>query len=184
MTEPLLHIVIPYIALTSLGVKPKKAFIASLIAIIPDLDALFHVHRSQTHSIPLILAVTIPIITLTWKTKLKEYTIPATIALITHPLLDLFAGPTPILWPLLQQSIWITTQINITITQNTTIKINPTIKIQTTPTTFQQTLNLDAPIITSQGLIITIILLTPTIIQTIKNKENNDLLFKNQPNKT
>lgn len=43
------------------------------------------------------------------------------------------------------------------------------IQQNSTSTTLQQTLNLDAPIITSQGLITTIILLTPTIIQIVQN---------------
>ena len=170
MTETLLHITIPYVTLTALGVKPKKAFIASLISLLPDIDALLHIHRSQTHSLPLILTATIPLILLTSKTKLKEYIVPATIALIIHLALDIFTGPTPILWPLYNQSIWITIQLNLQITQNPIPSTKPTINIQTTKTTFQQFSNLDAPIITSQGLIITIILLTPTIIQTIKTK--------------
>jgi len=170
MTETLLHITIPYVTLTALGVKPKKAFIASLISLLPDIDALLRIHRSQTHSLPILLAATIPLILLTQETKIKEYVIPATIALIIHLFLDVFTAPTPILWPLYNQSIWITIELNLQITQNPIPSTKPTINIQATQTTFQQTSSLEAPIITSQGLIITLILLTPTIIQTIKTK--------------
>jgi hypothetical protein len=87
-----------------------------------------------------------------------------------HLFLDVFTAPTPILWPLYNQSIWVTIELNLQITPNPIPSPKPTINIQATKTTFQQTPSLEAPIITSQGLIITLILLTPTIIQTIKTK--------------
>ncbi|MBS7659884.1 hypothetical protein KEJ28_04275, partial [Candidatus Bathyarchaeota archaeon] len=49
--EPLLHFTIPFLSFLLVGVQPKKAFLLSLLALVPDLDALFLVHRSFTHSI-------------------------------------------------------------------------------------------------------------------------------------
>ena len=46
MAEPLIHLGVPFAVFTALGVKPKRASLLSLLALTPDPDVLFHVHRS------------------------------------------------------------------------------------------------------------------------------------------
>jgi hypothetical protein len=67
--EPLIHFIVPFIVLTLVGVDVKKAFPISLLALLPDFDAFFLVHRSLSHSIMVVLAVAVPIALLTYKLK-------------------------------------------------------------------------------------------------------------------
>lgn len=67
--EPLIHFVVPFVALMLAGVEFKKASFISLLALLPDLDALFLVHRSLSHSILVVLIVIVPFLLLTYKFK-------------------------------------------------------------------------------------------------------------------
>ena len=62
MPEPLIHFIIPLFLLMMLGLNLKKSIIISSLAIVPDLDVIFHVHRSASHSIIFILTLSIVII--------------------------------------------------------------------------------------------------------------------------
>jgi len=43
--EPLIHFVVPIVALMFVGLEFRKALPISLLALLPDLDALFLVHE-------------------------------------------------------------------------------------------------------------------------------------------
>jgi membrane-bound metal-dependent hydrolase YbcI (DUF457 family) len=106
MPDPLTHFLVAF-AITAPFIGIKRATLAGIIALLPDLDALLHIHRSATHSIIIILAITIPIIIIT-KTKKPNHTkttLLYIIALLTHPILDTFQTYTPILYPLTTYSI-------------------------------------------------------------------------------
>jgi len=62
LVEPLLHFAVPFAVFTALGVKPKRAFLLSLFALLPDLDILINIHRFCSHSLIPLLAITIPLI--------------------------------------------------------------------------------------------------------------------------
>lgn len=62
MPEPLIHFVIPFFLLMMFGLGIKKAALISLLAVLPDLDVLFHIHRSFSHSIIFILLFSLPAI--------------------------------------------------------------------------------------------------------------------------
>ena len=53
--KPLIHFIVPFTALTLAGVEFRKALPISLLALLPDLDALFLVHRSLSHSLVVLL---------------------------------------------------------------------------------------------------------------------------------
>jgi membrane-bound metal-dependent hydrolase YbcI (DUF457 family) len=59
--ESIVHFAVPFSALVSAGVKPKKAFFASLFSLLPDFDALFLVHRSFSHSLFVIMCAVFPL---------------------------------------------------------------------------------------------------------------------------
>jgi membrane-bound metal-dependent hydrolase YbcI (DUF457 family) len=65
------HFAVPFSALVSAGVKPKKAFLASLFSLLPDFDALFLVHRSFSHSLFVIMCAALPFVVIaTWIYKI------------------------------------------------------------------------------------------------------------------
>ncbi|MBC7130620.1 metal-dependent hydrolase [Candidatus Bathyarchaeota archaeon] len=163
--EPLLHFVIPFLTLLLLGTRPKAAFLASLLALTPDLDALLLVHRSFTHSIIFISAIFVPVIlTLNkFKPELKNFGFMGFFAVASHLLLDVFAGYTPIFWPLYNQSIWISLDLTAHIGSLPSFALNLT--LLTEPISFSAVQSLDAPILTGSGLIISLIVLSPLFLK-------------------
>ena len=69
LVEPLLHVAVPFASLRALSVDRRKAAFASVVALTPDLDIFFHVHRSQSHSIIVLAAVVLPLLILTRNRK-------------------------------------------------------------------------------------------------------------------
>jgi len=166
--EPIIHFVVPFIALTLVGVEFKEALPTSLLAILPDLDALFVVHRSLSHSIVVVLGVMMPLLLLTYKFKprLHGYAFLALLAVASHLVLDLFAGYTPLLWPLYGHFVWIHAELMAHI--GGSASLSPSVKLLTKPITFQPFQSLDAPLFTGEGLILSAVLLTPLFFKAFK----------------
>ena len=105
MVEPLLHFAIPFVSLRAFGLGFRKVLFVSLIALTPDLDVLFQVHRSQSHSFVVLALVVLPLLMLTWNRKsLRSLVLLGAFGLFAHLVLDLFQTFTPALWPILSES--------------------------------------------------------------------------------
>ncbi|MEM2430327.1 MAG: metal-dependent hydrolase [Nitrososphaerales archaeon] len=161
--EPLIHFIIPFTALTLLNVRVKKALLISLLAILPDLDAIFLIHRSFSHSIIIILIVITLLLPLMKKLKIHGYALLVTLSLVSHPILDLFSGYTPILWPFYSYSIWIQAELMVHIASSPSFALS--MKLLEKPTIFQQLSSLDAPLFTSEGIILSIVLIMPIMMR-------------------
>ena len=93
----------------------KKIFygvLFGLISVSPDLDVLFRVHRSFSHSLVFITMITLPLIIRLRGRSLFRYAVLAYTAYILHILLDL-QDPTPALWPIFNGAIWISASFYI-----------------------------------------------------------------------
>lgn len=113
MPEPLLHFIVPFVLLSLCGLSIKKSVLLSSIAILPDFDVLFHVHRSITHSAIFLILICIPIVAFV-KLKYPNYfhdSIIGSLVLLSHPILDVFHTYTPILYPLYNKSIYIVCEL-------------------------------------------------------------------------
>jgi membrane-bound metal-dependent hydrolase YbcI (DUF457 family) len=122
------HFAVPFSALVSAGVKPKKAFLASLFSLLPDFDALFLVHRSFSHSLFVIICAVFPFVVIaTWAFQIL---IDGFFGLLSHPVLDLFSGYTPILW-LFCDSFWIKTELGFHI--GSSVKLIPSFELLSEP---------------------------------------------------
>ncbi|MEM3386783.1 MAG: metal-dependent hydrolase [Nitrososphaerales archaeon] len=165
--EPLIHFVIPFVALMLVGVKFKNALLLSLFALAPDLDALFLIHRSFTHSIPFLLLAAAPLLFIIYRlnAKLLRYGFIALLSMLSHVVLDLPAGYTPILWPLYNYSIWFQGDLFAHIGSAPTLSLN--LHILTEPITFRYLGSLDAPLFTGSGLILALTILTPFFVKII-----------------
>ena len=109
MPEPLIHFIIPFIILSFFGLSIRKSLTLSSIAILPDLDVLFHIHRSITHSVVFLILICIPIIGFI-KLKYPNYfhdSLVGSLIVLSHPFLDVFNAYTPILYPLYKNSVFI-----------------------------------------------------------------------------
>ena len=166
MVEPLLHFAAPFVTLKALGLDWKSALFASILALTPDLDVLFFVHRSASHSVIVLLAIVLPILILTRKNPtLRNLTLLAAFGVSTHLIMDTFQTDTPLLWPLYDRSIKVELGLNFHIGSAGTLI--PNVTVQTKPEEFTSFQTFDAPIITPEGLGITIVLLTPILIQSL-----------------
>jgi hypothetical protein len=56
VVKPLLHFAVPFAFFRALGLNRKTAFLVAIVALMPDLDVLIHIHRSFTHSYGLFTA--------------------------------------------------------------------------------------------------------------------------------
>ncbi|VVB91792.1 LexA-binding, inner membrane-associated putative hydrolase [uncultured archaeon] len=170
MPEPLIHFIIPFFLLVMLGFNLRKAALISLLAVIPDLDVIFHVHRSISHSIIFILVVTVSIILILnyFNKKLRTEMMVAVLVILSHPFMDVFTGYTPILWPLFNKSVYIFTEL--TTNMNNVFDLNLIFKVNFDKIIFLQTTNSDAPIFTSQGVGISLVLLAGLAMKNISIK--------------
>jgi hypothetical protein len=69
LVEPLLHFVVPFVSFKAFGVDLRKAALASLVALTPDADVLFHIHHSQSHSIIVLAVILVPLLVVTRNRK-------------------------------------------------------------------------------------------------------------------
>lgn len=155
MVEPLLHFVVPFVSLRAVGVDLRKATFASFIALMPDLDVLFEIHRSPSHSLVVLGLVMLAFLTLTWKRKTaRPLVLLAAFGVFSHLLLDLFQTSTPLFWPLMSQpvSLW----------------PDPSFHMWSEVLVWYPASWLDAPLITAEGLGISLLLLAPTVIQIVR----------------
>lgn len=131
----------------------------SSLAVIPDLDVIFHVHRSVSHSVIFILAVTVPIVLILNYLEVgkKNELVIAILVILSHPFMDIFTGFTPILWPLFDRSVYILAQL--TTNMNNILALNLIFKVNLDKVVFLQTTNSEGPIFTSQGFGMTLVLL-------------------------
>ena len=173
MPEPLLHFVIPFFLLTMSGLAIKKATLFSLLAVLPDADVLFHVHRSMSHSIFFILAICIPIIIIINKFYKEQFndSIIATLSILSHPFMDLFTGQTPVFWPLFNKSVSIAAEL--TTNMNNVLDMDMVLDLHLEPIIFYQTTDTDAFVFTSLGVAVSIVLLAGLALKrfSIRNRE-------------
>lgn len=164
--EPLLHFALPFAFVSLLGLSLHYSFIAGVCGLLPDLDVLFHVHRSGSHSMPILLVPSILVLLVVYKFKPEycKHTIVGLLSVQSHLILDCFAGYTPILYPLWGQSIWVNIEGRVLISSDGLIP-QISASIETKLTVFNHFETLDAKIITSEGLLIFIILVVLPLLK-------------------
>ncbi|MEM3680030.1 MAG: metal-dependent hydrolase [Thermofilum sp.] len=167
MPEPLLHFAIPF-SLAKTRFSLKQTLLIASLALLPDMDVLLHIHRSMTHSLVVVTLVFMPVLVIVYRKKRKYLTLAAAcyLAIVSHILLDVFQTYTPILYPLLGDSIRINAEGSVVISSTITPRI--TASIQTKPTEFTAFQTLDAPLYTSEGLVISMVLIVVPILLSSK----------------
>ena len=145
-------------ALTAPVLGLRRAIVLSLISLVSDLDALFRVHRSVSHSAVLLLVASFVAFGLVRKLKptLSSMVCVGCLALLCHPVMDTFSTYTPILYPLIAESVYISVEGRILIGGS----IAPSVRgeIETRPTEFAHFQTLDAPLFTNEGFIVSLLL--------------------------
>lgn len=106
-TDPLMHLVLPLLFLLALRIDAKKALVFAPLAVLPDFDALFGLHRALGHSfIPILVA---PMAILIYsRLRRPEWLLSAVLVqfyLASHVVLDL--GGVAFLWPVVEEQFFI-----------------------------------------------------------------------------
>ena len=161
--EPLLHLVVPFTALTLYGLEWRKALPLALLALLPDFDVFFRVHRSMSHSLVVISLVGLPLLMLAYRMKTPQAGWLGLLAVASHIALDVFDGYTPVLWPLYGNSMWIQAELRAQISSSPTL--TPALRLAMEPTRFIAFRSLDAPLFTGEGLIISMVLVLPLLFK-------------------
>ena len=159
MPELLLHFIVPFIILSFFGLSLKKSFILSSLAILPDFDVLFCIHRSITHSAIFLILICIPIIVFI-KLKYPKYftdSLVGSLVVLSHPILDVFHSYTPILYPLYKNSVFIVCKL---VTDQSNIgDLRFFFEIKVAPTCFSLILpNTDGVVFSSLGVGISLVI--------------------------
>jgi len=178
--ELALHFAVPF-ALTAPVLGIRRAIAVSLISLLPDLDVFLHVHRSPSHSIILLLVVCLAAAGLVRRLKPKYLGLVSVgcLALLSHPIMDLFSTYTPILYPLVLESFYLDFEGRLMIGGST--MPSSTAQIDTTPTIFESFHRLDAPIFTSEGFIVSLLLVAiPFLIVAMQHAQTR---FQARPKK-
>jgi len=163
MPELALHFAVPF-ALAAPGLGVRRATAVSLISLLPDLDVFFHVHRSPSHSVIILLVASLVGVGLVGRLKPRFLGLASAgcLALLSHPLMDVFSTYTPILYPLTLESVYVDFEGRLTIGGSATP--SSTTQVNTTPTVFESFQRLDAPIFTSEGFIVSLLLVAIPLI--------------------
>jgi hypothetical protein len=133
------------------------------------MDVLFQVHRSQSHSFVLLAFVALPLLVLTWNRKsLRSLVLLGAFGVSAHLILDLFQSSTPVLWPLLNESIWIPVTLNLHMGSAVAVTGPATVHVE--PTAIEHFTSFDAPVLTGEGLVLSTVLLAPTLVQILLNR--------------
>ncbi|MCX8199458.1 MAG: glycosyltransferase [Sulfolobales archaeon] len=165
MPEPALHFSVIF-SLSTPWLGVKRALMLSLLALLPDLDVLLHIHRSVSHSIIVLGLVWLPIMLVVYILQRNYFSLVLLcfLSVLSHPLMDLFQAYTPILYPVLNRSLW----INIDGRLSTSIdgfKLKTSLEVSDAQTVFTPIELLDAPLFTSSGFFISLLLIsTPLLI--------------------
>jgi len=155
--EPLLHFAIAFALAVLLGLRLRWALALGLVGILPDLDVLFFMHRSVSHSIlpPLSLLL---LSLIAWRSsRLKVPLSAISLGWASHSFLDLIDDYTPVLFPLSSKSYRLVFESNIIIGSRPSISMSLT--------ALEKSYNygaftyLDAPLFTASGLAIGLIII-------------------------
>ena len=156
MVEPLLHLAIPLALFRISGLDRRTAILGGLVALMPDLDVLLMVHRSMTHSAFLLALVAVPAYLAAQRFGRERLVAVLAAAWASHIFLDLFTGYTPILWPILGWDLWLNWGLTVKVASSPHLLLDTIVLSRAT--SFTPLTGFDAPLFTSSGLGISLLL--------------------------
>jgi membrane-bound metal-dependent hydrolase YbcI (DUF457 family) len=112
--DPFQHLLLPLLFLLALRIDTRKAIVFAPLAVLPDFDALFGLHRALGHSFIPILVVPMAMLAYS-RFRRPEWLLSALIALFylaSHVVLDL--GGVAFLWPVVPEQFYFEPAITFT----------------------------------------------------------------------
>ncbi len=108
MPDPLVHYSVSLL-ISSRVYSVRKSILVALIGNLPDIDVLFGIHRSYTHTllIPATLFLLGALARYRGYGKVSKFLYVAATLYLTHIVLDMFTGLGPYFWPISNLGIYI-----------------------------------------------------------------------------
>lgn len=175
MPELALHFSVPFaLAAPKLGLR--RALLVSALALLPDLDALFRVHRSMSHSMIILIIIYLPVLLSVYKFRRGyfKFVLIGLLALLSHPVMDSFQTYTPLFYPFLDRSVWFRVEGWVLIS-GLSVRSEFQAAVRDAPTVFRPFEFMDALVFTSEGLSIFLMLLAPALIFNLKPSRPVDM---------
>jgi hypothetical protein len=82
-----------------------------------------------------------------------------------HIVLDLFQSSTPVLWPLVSESVWIPVMQYLHMGSAAVVTSSATVQVE--PADISRFTSFDAPVLTGEGLALSTVLLAPTLVKVL-----------------
>jgi len=164
MPDLLTHYMVSYLVARAL-VEPKRALLLALVGLLPDVDALLLVHRWVTHSIPVALLASAPLLALTYAYR-REYFGVAVLAVLlytTHVVMDVFTGLTPIMWPL-APAIAVNIEVNGVYGVDG-IRVTPGFEVVVGPVDFARRDSVEGPLVSETGLMLALVVALISLVE-------------------
>jgi len=138
-------------------VRLRYALLLALAGLLPDIDALFRVHRWFTHSIFVAALASCAAVALALAVdrELLRYVAAASALYMLHIVLDVFTAPTPILWPLVNSSIMVLVSVDGVVTAGGA-SVAPSIAVISKAADFTPRQVIEGPVLTPLGTVVTI----------------------------
>ena len=156
LPDLLTHYAVSYL-IASRSFKPRRALLVALMGLLPDIDALFRIHRWVTHSLVL-AALAVAIAVLSVSATRREYLGHAALfsALYAlHIVMDVFTGPTPILWPLSNKEYAVSIGVNGVISCGG-VGMDPYAELVISDADFTQKPMINGPVVSATGVMASI----------------------------
>jgi membrane-bound metal-dependent hydrolase YbcI (DUF457 family) len=169
MPDLLTHYMASYLIAKAL-VGPRRALLLAFVGLLPDVDALLLVHRWVTHSIPVVLLASTPLLALTYAER-REYvgvTVLAVLLYTLHIVMDLLTGLTPALWPL-TPALAVNIEVNGVYGVNG-VRVTPGFEVVVEPVDFARRDLVEGPLVSETGLVLLVVAIVLTIVGYFANK--------------
>jgi len=138
-------------------VGPRRALLLALVGLLPDVDALLLVHRWVTHSVPVALLASAPLLALTYTYRRGYFGVVVLAVLLyaLHIVMDLLTGLTPALWPL-APALALNIGVNGVYSVNG-VKVTPGFEVVVGPVDFARRDSVEGPLVSETGLMLALI---------------------------
>ena len=156
MPDLLTHYMASYLVARVL-VGPRRALLLAFVGLLPDVDALLLIHRWVTHSVPVALLASTPLLVLTYTYRRGYFGVVVLAVLLytLHIVMDLLTGLTPALWPLapaLALNIGVNGVYGVD-----GVRVTPGFEVVVGPVDFARRDSVEGPLVSETGLVLALI---------------------------
>jgi membrane-bound metal-dependent hydrolase YbcI (DUF457 family) len=156
MPDLLTHYMASYLVARAL-VGSRRALLLAFVGLLPDVDALLLVHRWVTHSVPVALLASTPLLVLTYAYRRGYFRVVVIAVLLytLHIVMDLLTGLTPALWPL-APALAVNIEVNGAYSVNG-VRVTPGFEVVVGPVDFARRDSVEGSLVSETGLMLALI---------------------------